>query len=119
MDLASPHFASENATERFEFIWMKRFEDGARSFAIDRFPEMTEDSIEAFTIRSIERRRAAREVAFEALELEAALEDGAVAHEDEASYPRPRRNRFRPEAVKYPRRGRGVAATRLRAIFTS
>ena len=39
---------------------MARFRDGARSFAIDRFPEMEAGAVEAFHDASVERRRAER-----------------------------------------------------------
>ena len=70
-ELASPHFLSRNATESFEVIDMVRTDDKSRSFAIDTFPEMSEESIEEFSIRNVERRRALREQAFEELELDA------------------------------------------------
>ena len=71
---------------------MQRFNDGSRSFAIDRFPEMDEAAIEAFHVRSVEVRRAARERAFADLELDYCAEYGddcgaaANGPETDASY---------------------------------
>ena len=71
---------------------MARFEDGAASFAIDRFPAMDDDAIERFQIVEIERRRARREDAFAALELDYCGDrgpdcgDAAPAPESAASY---------------------------------
>ena len=85
LDLASPHFASGNATERFECMEMKRFDDAAKSFAIDAFPHMTDASIEEFGVRNIERRRLARQRAFADLELDA-CGAGLCADDAAASY---------------------------------
>lgn len=89
LELASPHFASRNETEVFEALWMQRFQDRSRSFAIDRFPEMDDDAIEAYQIQSIEKRRSARDVAFANLELDYCAEDGCDPRrgtESEGSY---------------------------------
>ena len=79
LELASPHFLSRNATERFEVIDMVRTDDQSRSFAIGASRSMSEESIEEFSIRNVERRRALREQAFADLELDAccrSCEDG-------------------------------------------
>lgn len=55
-------------------------DDGTRNFAIDTFPEMREDMIEAFQIEAIERRRQAREEAFDRIERE--LEHGSTGNDD-------------------------------------
>jgi len=86
LELASPHFLSRNATERFEVIDMVRVDDKSRSFAIDAFPEMSEESIEKFSIRNVERRRALRERAFEELELDACAAGLCDDNDDAASY---------------------------------
>ena len=86
LELASPHFLSRNATERFEVIDMVRTDDKSRSFAIDAFPEMSEESIEEFSIRNVERRRALREQAFEELELDACAAGLCDDSDDAASY---------------------------------
>jgi len=86
LELASPHFLSRNATERFEVIDMVRTDDKSRSFAIDTFPEMSEESIEEFSIRNVERRRALREQAFEELELDACAAGLCEDGDDAASY---------------------------------
>ena len=86
LELASPHFLSRNATERFEVIDMVRTDDKSRSFAIDAFPEMSEEAIEEFSIRNVERRRALREQAFEELELDACAAGLCEDGDDAASY---------------------------------
>ena len=86
LELASPHFLSRNATERFEVIDMVRTDDQSRSFAIDTFPEMSEESIEEFSIRNVERRRALREQAFAELELDACAAGLCDEKDDAASY---------------------------------
>jgi len=86
LELASPHFLSRNATERFEVIDMVRVDDKSRSFAIDTFPEMSEESIEEFSIRNVERRRALREQAFAELELDACAAGLCDDGDDAASY---------------------------------
>jgi len=86
LELASPHFLSRNATETFEVIDMVRTDDKSRSFAIDTFPEMSEESIEEFSIRNVERRRALREQAFEELELDACAAGLCDDGDDAASY---------------------------------
>lgn len=55
-------------------------EDGTKNFAIDSFPEMREDMIEAFQIEAIERRRRARDEAFDRIERE--LEYGSTHDTD-------------------------------------
>ena len=63
VELASPHFASGNATELFDVIVMesKQLEQGReedvrrRGYAIDRFPKMKDDEIEASLQRKIDR----------------------------------------------------------------
>ena len=86
LELASPHFLSRNATETFEVIDMVRSDDKSRSFAIDTFPEMSEEAIEEFSIRNVERRRALREQAFEELELDACAAGLCDETDDAASY---------------------------------
>jgi hypothetical protein len=76
LELASPHFKSGKMTEEYRMIVMLHKEDGVRSLAIDEFPMMDDDAIEAFYIRKIERRRKEREEAFRRLELEAQLYEG-------------------------------------------
>jgi hypothetical protein len=66
---------------------MARFRDGARSFAIDRFPEMEAGAVEAFHDASVERRRAARARALADLELDYCDGPGDdCGAETEASY---------------------------------
>ena len=87
MTLAWPRRTSvRNATERFEVIDMVRTDDRSRSFAIDAFPEMSEEAIEEFSIRNVERRRALREQAFEELELDACAAGLCDDGDDAASY---------------------------------
>ncbi|KAJ8607418.1 hypothetical protein CTAYLR_009976 [Chrysophaeum taylorii] len=59
LELASPYFESGSPVETFEAIVMVR--DGERAMAIDAFPEMRDDAVEAFEIEAIERRREARD----------------------------------------------------------
>lgn len=60
VELASPHFESGEPVETFEIIVM-RDADGIRNVALDSFPKMLDEAVEAFQIESIERRRRARE----------------------------------------------------------
>ena len=46
LELACPHFKSGSAVESFDVMVMRHLEDSTYSFAIDEFPEMTEDAIE-------------------------------------------------------------------------
>lgn len=63
VELESPHFSSGNATELFVVIVMesKQLEQGReedvrrRGYAIDRFPEMKDDEVEASLQRKIDR----------------------------------------------------------------
>ena len=69
LELASQHLKSGPSVV-FELMVMKHRDDGTFSFAIDEFPEMTEDSIELFYNEKVERQKALREGAFKAMELE-------------------------------------------------
>jgi len=70
MDLVSPHFASGESMETYEFLIMeplskkdKNIEDTkGRIFAIDRFPEMNSDFVEEAWIQKVEQRRNMRRV---------------------------------------------------------
>ena len=53
---------------------MESKEDGVLSFAIDDFPIMTDESIEEFWIRKVERHRELRNQIFSKLEAEVAKE---------------------------------------------
>lgn len=80
LDLGSPHFASGEATSRHDIMVMRDVEDGVRSFAIDDFPAMQEDAIEAHWEQSVEAKRAERELAFAQME-----RDWDAAHPEEAA----------------------------------
>lgn len=67
-----------------QVIVMKSFEDESLSFAIDRFPEMTESSIESFWMDKVEHHRAQRERWFAELEAE------YLAEQNQASQARPK-----------------------------
>lgn len=71
--LASPHFASQQATEAFEVIVMTHKEDGVKSIAIDEFPVMSEAAIETFYAAKVEQKTRLREESFRRLEIEAIL----------------------------------------------
>ena len=53
LELACPHFKSGSAVESFDVMVMRHLEDSTYSFAIDEFPEMTEDAIEEFWIEKV------------------------------------------------------------------
>jgi len=81
-DLASPHFASGNATERFDVVVMRHLDDAsATTFAIDEFPVMDDDAVERFLVEKIERHREQREVSFRKIE----ADFGASSFDDEAT----------------------------------
>ncbi|KAJ0404351.1 hypothetical protein P43SY_001471 [Pythium insidiosum] len=77
VSLASPYFKSGNATEQFQLVVLEGKEPTGippkreRSIAIDEFPVMDEDAIEAFWIQMVETRRAQRRQLFERWEQEA------------------------------------------------
>ena len=71
--LASPHFASKLASEEFEMIIMTHKEDGVKSIAIDEFPAMTEEAIEAHYAVKVGDKTKQREESFRRLEIEAIL----------------------------------------------
>jgi len=68
LTMSSPHLENGMTASRHEVIVMRHLKDGVRSFAIDEFPRMDEDAIEAFWIEKVERHRAARERSFAAME---------------------------------------------------
>lgn len=70
MRLRSPYLFDGAAYSQHEVVVMRNIEDGVRTFAIDEFPRMDEDAIEAFWIERVERNRANRERVFEAIERE-------------------------------------------------
>jgi hypothetical protein len=53
LELSSPHFVSGKDTEEYNMVVMKHKDDELMSFAIDEFPEMTESSIEQFSIEKV------------------------------------------------------------------
>ncbi|EQC38655.1 hypothetical protein SDRG_04352 [Saprolegnia diclina VS20] len=65
LELASPHFKSGAPVESFEVVVMEsRDGDRRKSFAIDNFPEMAEEAIEAYWIEMVEATRAKRRNVF-------------------------------------------------------
>ena len=77
--LASEHFKGGAPTIERDVIVMEDLEDGGLSFAIDEFPEMNDDAVEAFWIQKVERERAERERTFAAWEAEAEAAEAASA----------------------------------------
>eukprot|EP00607_Mallomonas_marina_P007705 CAMPEP_0182416470 /NCGR_PEP_ID=MMETSP1167-20130531/760_1 /TAXON_ID=2988 /ORGANISM="Mallomonas Sp, Strain CCMP3275" /LENGTH=303 /DNA_ID=CAMNT_0024589241 /DNA_START=190 /DNA_END=1101 /DNA_ORIENTATION=+ len=75
IELTSPYFASGQLTESYKIIIMTHKEDGVKSFAINEFPVMTEDAIETYWIRKVERKRREREESFRRMEIESILLD--------------------------------------------
>ena len=53
LELSSPYFAGNHSTSIHEVMVMDSLEDGVWSFAIDEFPVMDEDAIEAFWIQRV------------------------------------------------------------------
>lgn len=70
LSLTSPHLNGGAAESRHEVMVMRALEDGVLSFAIDEFPDMDEDAIEAFWIEKVEAHRRFREESFAAIEAE-------------------------------------------------
>ncbi|OQR99243.1 hypothetical protein ACHHYP_07154 [Achlya hypogyna] len=67
LELASPHFKSGQPVEPYEIVVMESLDaDRRKSFAIDNFPEMDDDAIEAFWIEMVEHRRQQRREIFAA-----------------------------------------------------
>lgn len=77
--LASEHFKGGAPTIERDVIVMEDLEDGGLSFAIDEFPEMDDDAVEAFWIQKVERERAERERTFAEWEAKAESEEAASA----------------------------------------
>jgi hypothetical protein len=73
LELSSPHFLSGAKTESFDVVVMEHKDDGIRSIAIDEFPVMAEDAIEAFWVQKVEQQRVQREAAFRKLEVSCAV----------------------------------------------
>ncbi|KAG1690781.1 hypothetical protein DVH05_027830 [Phytophthora capsici] len=83
--LASPYFNSKRDVEEFEMMVLEskpRVEEresgnfnASRSIAIDEFPEMEEEAIEAFWVKMVEERRQRRRELFDKWEREGERED--------------------------------------------
>jgi hypothetical protein len=75
--MSCPHFRSGAKEEEFSMIVMRHKEDNTYSFAIDEFPDMSEDSIEEFWIKKVEKQRKLRD------EMLLQLETDVVDHPSE------------------------------------
>ena len=53
LELSSPHFNSGKSTEIYNVVVMEHKDDKLLSFAIDEFPDMTENAIERFSIEKV------------------------------------------------------------------
>lgn len=67
LELACPYFKSGLDVEVFSMVVMEHKQDHVKSFAIDEFPQMSEDAIEQFYIEKIELKRKQREESFRRL----------------------------------------------------
>eukprot|EP00605_Chrysophyceae_sp_TOSAG23-4_P000028 GSChrysophyteH1.ASY1.ANO1.28.1 assembled CDS len=74
LELASPHFQSQQQIEAFDMVIMKHKDDGVRSLAIDEFPVMSEEAIETFWIQKVEAKKIEREAEFRRLEIQTILQ---------------------------------------------
>lgn len=85
--LASPYFAGGVPESEHQILVMRARDDGVLSFAIDEFPEMDEDAIEAFWIDKVEAHRAFREEVFASIEAdhEAELSQARAAQAADAA----------------------------------
>ena len=70
VDLSSPHLLGGAPTSRHDIVVMESLEDGVRSFAIDEFPDMEPDAIEAHWQVMVEEHKRKREVSFARIERE-------------------------------------------------
>ena len=70
VDLSSPHLIGGAQTSRHEIVVMDSLEDGVRSFAIDKFPEMEPDAIETYWQAMVEDHKRKREKSFAQIERE-------------------------------------------------
>ena len=68
--LSSTHLQSTNQEQEFHLIVMKSLDDSVYSFAIDEFPLMKSESINAFWKQMVDRHKALRESSFEQIERE-------------------------------------------------
>ena len=59
--LSSPHFEGGAVRSKHEVMVMTSLEDGVRSFAVDEFPAMSDEAVEAFWVKRVERHRGHRE----------------------------------------------------------
>lgn len=71
LELSSGYFKTGLPQATFDVMVMESLDDGGNSFAIDEFPEMSDDAVEQFWIQKVERHREAREDAFKAMEMDA------------------------------------------------
>lgn len=76
--LTSPHLENGAPHTDHDVLVMRALEDGTRSFAIDDFPAMDPDAVEAFWNRMSDRQREERELAFAELEREGEAELAAA-----------------------------------------
>lgn len=53
LELSSPYFKSGAEKEVYSMVVMKHKDDALMSFAIDDFPDMTDDAIEKFSIEKV------------------------------------------------------------------
>ena len=70
VELASPHFHSQQPREPFQMFVMTHKEDAVKSFAINEFPVMDDDAIEDFHVAKLERKKVEREEYLRLLEME-------------------------------------------------
>ncbi len=86
--LASPHFRDGAPTSTHDVVVMRALDDAVMSFAIDEFPDMDEDAIQAHWEQMVDRHRAQRGTAFrqferEEFERDAQKEEGGGATLDD------------------------------------
>lgn len=70
--LSCPHYKSGKEVERFVVIVMKHQHEPFATIAIDEFPEMKEEAVEAFYIQKVEAKRQRREATLAKMEAEVA-----------------------------------------------
>ena len=69
--IASPHYKDGAPHHDYELIVMNNKDDDSWSFAIDEFPVMAEEAIEAFWVEKVMQHKVQREEFFQELEAEA------------------------------------------------
>jgi hypothetical protein len=86
VELECPHYKSGKQIEQFEFIVMTHKTDHVKTIAIDEFPILMEDSIEEYTIKKIEEKRARRKAILRDMELESIMTEPEEQSLFDASY---------------------------------